>query len=682
METPSSSSGSDRTRGVSVGVEARSVSEGGSAGPVFAVQGFGAENPSVIEKDGLGASIRREAERKPAVHQRRNMKAETRSTMDDERHVLYPVARAVLLVVVGIVGMNVCTVGRAQSQASDRPVSEPKWRLVLDGDRDSWPGQRPSVPLDSIRAVGRTVVEKLRRNGYYYAQVDSAVVDTTSARVEVQVYAQRGPRVTIGNLQIVGAEAVPRAELRRLMDTREGGILDPRRLEADLQAVMDRYEEAGRPLVQIQVEETRIDTASSPRLQVTLHVNEGPSLWLKRIDVPDDARTSPGLVARLAHLARGDSLRNYDPEDVRESLEESSLFQSVEAPELQVEADGGAILHVPVEEASPGAFDLALGYLPPSDGREEGQLVGSGHLLLEHLFGGGRRIDLKLDRRPGQTSLFDLSVSDPYIFGMPFRVTGEFQGEQRDSTYGERTYGLDAGYEVGEAFEVTGGVSREVLNPGSAGARLRGERQRIPRARTLFYGLGLRYEAVDRVVNPRRGLRLDVEMEQGYKRRTFQQVVAEGDTTREQQSLRQERLRGTMRFFVPIFDRQVFVAGGDGAVLRSRDYDRGDLFRMGGAESLRGYDEDRFLGNVTVRGLLEYRLQLDRRSYAYVFGDVGYVERPALADSRAMTSWHPGYGVGLQLGTELGLITTSYALNPEAGGPAGGRIHFGLSVGL
>jgi outer membrane translocation and assembly module TamA len=137
-----------------------------------------------------------------------------------------------------------------------------------------------------------------------------------------------------------------------------------------------------------------------------------------------------------------------------------------------------------------------------------------------------------------------------------------------------------------------------------------------------------------------------------------------------------------VRGFVPLFERQVLVLGGDASVLRSRAYDRSDLFRFGGAASLRGYDEDRFLGNVAARGLLEYRLRLDRRSYAYAFGDLGYVARPALGEAPSTRDWHPGYGVGLQLQTAIGRIRTTYALNPEVATPVDGRIHFGLSVGL
>jgi len=608
------------------------------------------------------------------------MQAGGRFAMIEENGPLYITMWAMLLAASGLLGIGTAY---AQSREAASPVgSTPDWHLILDGERADWPGEPPTAPLDSVRHVGQVLLDRLQEDGYYYAQVDSVVLDTTSTTPAVRLYAERGPRVVVGHLRIEGAEAVASTELRRLMDTEEGEPLDPQRLEADVAALLDRYEADGRPLAQIRMTETRLDTASPPRLRLTLRVDEGPSLWLRRIEVPDEARTSPGLLARLANLRIGDPLTNYDPTTIRESLLESPFFESVGRPELTVTEDGGATLRLPVDESPPGSFDLVVGYLPPGPSRSGGQLVGNGQLSLKHLFGGGRRFDLKLDRRPGQTSIFDLSMSDPYIFGLPFRVTGTFRGEQRDSTYGERQVGLDAGYELGGDLELSGSLSREVTEPGRAGARLRSGRQRIPRSHTLFYGLGLRYESVERRSNPRRGLRVSAEVEQGQKERTVRRVTPEQDTVRNRQSLQQERLRGLVRGYLPLADRQVVMVGGDGSMLRSREYDRSDLFRFGGAESLRGYDEDRFLGTVTARGLVEYRLLVDRQSYVYTFLDVGYVARPGLGGTSPTEDWHPGYGLGLQLQTAIGRITTTYALNPEVSTPVDGRIHFGVSVDL
>ena len=557
-----------------------------------------------------------------------------------------------------------------------------QWQLVLDGKRAAWPDTVSTAPIENLPSVGQRVLRHLRQQGYYYATLDSATVDTSATPPFVRLYVHRGPQVRIGTLRIEGDSAVSADELRALMETEEGDPLRPARLEADIQALLDRYESAGRPLAQIRVAETRLSTEGMPTLRVTLRINEGPALWLKRIEVPDDARTSPELLAHLADLEMGAPLRDYDPKALRRRLEAHEMFQAVGAPQLRVAADGGTVVRIPVEEAAPGAFDFVLGYLPPSQTRDSGQLVGTGHLLLKHLFGGGRTAEFTLDRRPGRTSIFDVSLSDPYLFGLPLRVGGHFRGEQRDSTYGERVYALNGGYRLGNGLELTATLSREVVRPGPAGTQFLDNRQQIPRSTTLFYGAGVRYEQVDRPQNPRRGLSVDIQFSQGRKERRLRRITATGDTTRISDSFRQERLQGRVRAYLPLFDRQVLAVGGDGSVLLSRDYDRSDLFRLGGATSLRGYDEDRFLGNVVARGLVEYRLQLDRASYAHAFIDLGYVARPALEATSATQGWHPGYGLGVRLQTAIGRISATYALNPEVQSPANGRVHLGLSVGL
>ena len=598
------------------------------------------------------------------------------------RHVVYPTVGAVLLVLVGLFCSGGLRRAAAQTAAPAPETEAAQWHLVLDGTRAAWPDTVATAPIDSLQAVGRRVLRHLRRDGYYHATLDSASVDTSSAGPDVRFYARRGPQVRVGTLRLRGDSAVPATELRALMETEEGAPLRPDRLEADIHRLLDRYEEAGHPLAQIRVAETMAPAAERAALRVTLQIDEGPALWLRRVEAPDDARATPELLAYLAGLEENKSLRGYDPDAIQRRLQAHDLFETVGPPQLRVADDGGAVLQIPIEEAPPGAFDAVLGYLPASQTRDSGQLVGSGHLVLQHLFGGGRRAEFALDRRPGRTSIVDVSVADPYLFGRPVRLAGRFRGEQRDSTYGERVYELEGGYRLGNGLELTATLSREAVRPGPAGTPVRGARQHIPRATTLFYGVGVRYRQLDRSRNPRRGVSLNVQLSQGRKERRLRRVAASGDTTRVSDSFRQERLRGRVRTYLPLFDRQVFVAGGDGSVLLSRDYDRSDLFRLGGATSLRGYDEDRFAGNVVARGLVEYRLQLDRASYAHAFFDLGYVARPGLGATTATQGWHPGYGLGMRLQTALGRISASYALNPQVQSPANGRVHLGLSVGL
>ncbi len=61
----------------------------------------------------------------------------------------------------------------------------------------------------------------------------------------------------------------------------------------------------------------------------------------------------------------------------------------------------------------------------------------------------------------------------------------------------------------------------------------------------------------------------------------------------------------------PLLRRQVLVVGGDAWVLRADGFDEADLFRIGGATSLRGYDEEQFRARTAARAVAEVRYQVD-----------------------------------------------------------------------
>ena len=137
----------------------------------------------------------------------------------------------------------------------------------------------------------------------------------------------------------------------------------------------------------------------------------------------------------------------------------------------------------------------------------------------------------------------------------------------------------------------------------------------------------------------------------------------------------------TGRLYRPTFQRQVLAVGVDASVLLSDVFDESDLFLFGGANSLRGYDEDQFRASTAIRALVEYRILLETLSYAYLFFDLGYLETPGTFEVPSSKGWYPGFGLGMQFQTRVGLINTSYAMN-DSDGVSNGRIHIGLSFGL
>lgn len=593
-------------------------------------------------------------------------------------HSLWPCARTTLLMGVTLTLCFKSVQAQAPEAIANAATAPVSWHLVVDGRKTSWPVET-AYPLDSLHVAAHAALLSLQRAGYYFARIDSMQVDRNSTPTQVRLYATRGVEVEVGEVVLRGATALDSTTLLQQMNTRPGRRLDAAQLEADLAAILLRYEQAGFPLAQVQIADLSLIPDNPPRLYLVLTIDEGRSLTLKGVVVEGKGRTRAGYVARVAGLRMGQSLTHYDPDAIRGRLEATTFFKSIGTPELIVEADSLATLRIPLEEEAPGAFDLVLGYLPAA-GNGTGSLVGNGHLLLRNLFGQGRLLSMKLNRLPGQVSSLNARVADPYIAGLPLRMEARFNGVQQDSTYGKQQYGLQAGLQLASGFEAFGTLSRELTKPGQAGVRLINGRQRIARSEALFYGFGVRFERIDRRFNPRHGLFVETNLEQGRKSRSARIAQPEGDPIEERTSLRQERLRLEARGFLPTFARQVLALGGEGAVLLSDVYDASDLFRFGGAASLRGYDEERFLGRAVARAFIEYRYQLDRTSYGFIFFDLGYVETPAFETTLETRGFYPGYGLGAQVGTDLGLVKLSLAANPED--PAAVRAHLGLSIGL
>ncbi|GAB5521577.1 MAG: BamA/TamA family outer membrane protein [Rhodothermales bacterium] len=575
-----------------------------------------------------------------------------------------------------IVGACTLLFGRGfEAMAQDAaPTSSAShmWTVVVDG-RTEAADLRPTLTADSLATAASLVLERWHREGYLLAQIDSlrAAPDVTD---RTYIYLHAGPAVRVANVTFEGSPALDLDALRPQLATRPGRRFEAATLEDDLAYLLRTFDAAGYPLASVQVSGFELTAADPPELRLTLRLDAGGTLNIGQVQLDGAERSQVGYVRRITGIRPGRSVATVDPQTITQRLMETGFYREVGAVQLAQQADGAALVTIPLVEEPPGIFDLVFGLLPAGEGGGV-NFVGSGHLELRNMLGGGRIVGLKLDRLPGQRSELDVRARDPFVLGSPVLAEVSFRGTQEDSTFQQQHYGAEVGLRIGDGLEALASIQRERTTPGGTPGL-----SNVPRSSTQFVGLGMRYRKMDQPFNPRRGLSAEVRFERGRKSRTVS-TLQDGQTVREQQSLRQERLTARVRSYVPTLRRQVGVLGLDGRALGSNVYDLSDLFRFGGAQTLRGYDEQRFLGRFVARGLAEYRYQLDRLSYAYAFFDIGYVVRPAFDEQPEQSGWYPGYGFGIQFSTGVGVVNASYAINTEEG-PTSGRVHVGLSFGL
>ena len=551
------------------------------------------------------------------------------------------------------------------------------WSIYVDGERD--PAYQQTAPLDSMQFIVDRVIAAQQEEGYYNASLDSLYLSENASPPVVDLYFHRGDVFLVERIVFAGLQYEREERLLDLMDTRRGRPLDPEILNSDIDRILRLYERSGYPFAKMRVGEFTTSTESG-EMYITLHVEEGQRMRVNDLLLVGIRRTRKAYIEYLADIRQGEWL-DRELDDMYRDIEAAQVFSRFDPIEVIRVTDDEIMLVINAEEDQPGVFDIVLGYQPPSDNTAASGFVGNGHLDLRSLFGMGRRISLRLNRLPGQISTLNAQYADPYFWGLPFSLEAGFDGIQQDSTYSQQIYKGALGYRLGNGFDAFATLKRETTRPGQAGIALINGIQRIPRSEVTFWGFSLRYMRLDRAMNPRAGFHMTTSLEGGRKKRSASTIDLNGDSTNTTIAVRQQRLEVITRLYRPLFDRSVFVLGTDTRILVSSEFDTSDLFRFGGAQSLRGYDEERFRGRIVHRSLLEMRYILDRNSYAYLFFDVGYIDRPATPDLEKEQGFFPGYGLGIQFESGIGLINTSLALSTQDN-PSQAKVHVGLSLGL
>ena len=523
-----------------------------------------------------------------------------------------------------------------------------------------------------VNADVASLIQRYHEEGYYFATVIPIppVFSSDSANVNVGFSIDEGEQTRIGTIEFEGNTAFTRDEILQVLETHPGGFLDTKTLERDIDALLTRYERLGYPFAGVSVEEvTRYREESASKLRVVLHFDEGEKVTIDEIHVAGNKETSEHVIVRESGIRPGDY---YDQErigKIPQRLNRMNIFSRVDEPEFFVKKSGSGGLLLSVQEGNTNTFDGILGYVPASNTDAQGYVMGLVNVTMRNLFGTARKLNVHWQRDDQRSQELAAQYVEPWVADLPVDASALFQQRQQDTTYVRRAFELKADVHVSDAFTVGGIFDQENVIPSSSlsGAVL-------SNSRTVTTGLELRYDSRDDVFSSTNGVNYRSDYQFGNKT-----ILGEPADSSSRNSFTVQKVSFDAEFFVQPFLRQVVAFGVHGRQLTSDDIDIGNLYRFGGATTLRGYRENQFLGSRVGWTNTEYRFLLARRSYFLVFFDTGYYYLPG-DDAKGISSIEHlkyGYGLGIRLESSLGNIGVSFALG-EGDSFSQGKIHIGL----
>lgn len=519
----------------------------------------------------------------------------------------------------------------------------------------------------------QVVLQFYQSYGYLDAQAELRAVSysSDSSFVEITIGIAEGHQSVLARIEADGNHEFSTSDVLNQFDLKPGDVLVESALERDIANLLERYERRGFPFTRCAV--AGVTHRSGPdidSLDVALQIHEGERVTIEEIRVEGNKETDASVVVREMRVHMGDLFNPTKLEAVKPRLTRLNIFSSVSEPELYLRNGKGGLL-VKVQEGRTSTFDGVIGYIPGTAAGQAGYVTGLASISMRNLFGTGRKLSFRWQREDRFSQELGLRYLEPWLLGVPANIGGGFLQRQQDTSYVRRVFDLKGELMFSEELSISLLFSSENVIPSSDSTILRAFR-----SSTTTFGGEILYDTRDDNYSPTSGTRYRTDYQYGRKRTSN---IPTALVSRVPQRTTVQKFSLDLDVFLSPFQRQVVAVGFHGRELRSGQLEESEMFRLGGARTLRGYRESQFIGSRVAWMNTEYRFLLARRTFVYGFIDNGYYLRPA-DDVRSIPrsdSFKLGYGIGVQLETGLGNIGVSFALG-EGDTFTTGKIHFGL----
>jgi len=294
--------------------------------------------------------------------------------------------------------------------------------------------------------------ELLRRfylsDGFADFAILSAVAELTPNRKDffLTFTIEEGRRYRFGNINI-------EANLR---DLNTDDISDELRIEKDdwyninaidktISKLTDKVSQLGHAFIDIRPRITR--DRNKKTIDVTFEVNEGPRVFVERIEIIGNVRTQDKVIRREFQLIEGDAFNSSKLRRSRQRIQNLGFFESINVERMQGSAKDKAIVKVDVQEQSTGQLTFGAGFSSSAG------IMGDIGISEKNFLGQGQEVALKL-RIASLASEIDLSFTEPYFLDREIRAGFDVFHMTRDlqdtSSYNTKNtgFGLRAGYKI------------------------------------------------------------------------------------------------------------------------------------------------------------------------------------------------------------------------------------------
>lgn len=383
---------------------------------------------------------------------------------------------------------------------------ETAWWRFLSSD-DTYDPDRLTLDRELLRRFYLT-------DGYADFRVLSANAELTPNRKEffITFAVDEGERYQFGDIKVnARLRDLKSEQLAETIEIEKGDWYDITIVDKLIDDLTQRVGELGFAFVDVRPRVSR--DRESKNINVTFEVNEGPRVFVERIEISGNVRTIDEVVRREFRIVEGDAFNSAKIRRSKQRIGDLGFFDKIDVQQIPGSAPDKAIIKVEVEEKSTGQISVGAGF-----SSSVGPL-GDFSIREKNFLGHGQDLSLKLQIAATRSQI-NLAFTEPYFLGREIRAGFDVFHVQQDlqdvSSFDmKRTgFGLRAGYPISDDLSQNWDyrLRRSVINDIDSSAS-----QLIRDANGTNFlsqvGHGISYNKLDSNLNPTSGFTVNLRSE-------------------------------------------------------------------------------------------------------------------------------------------------------------------------
>lgn len=480
----------------------------------------------------------------------------------------------------------------------------------------------------------------------------------------------------VQGVDITGNESISTGDLKKLITVTPGTVLNTSVVSKNIADINAAYGNKG--YMMSRVSEVSIDDKGILHLGISeAHIED--------IQLRGNNKTKNKVIMRELRFKKGDIFNKETASRSIQRVYNTGYFEDVNVRLLQGKKNSNDIIvEIDVVEQKTGTVTIGAGY-SDSDG-----LVGILGLSETNLRGTGDKVSINWEfgGHTDTTRNYIFSYTHPYLNDAGDSIGFSlFDRESEYDDYDEKGNSVAEYDKRTKGFNVTYGRARseyitDYLTLGTKDTKY------------TDYSSGLDYRNLDKLSlggNPR-------DEYTGYMNNNFgrtnsltwDHVFDNRDNVYDPTKGKRLAFSGTWAghgiggdfdYFKFTVENRLYYKVGRAHVIAVRlmggiatgDMPFGDMFTLGGADNLRGYEDDEFRGNKMYQATVEYRYPIAKKIQGVIFGDLGnaWGGTEHIPWYNSDNKIHYSGGLGFRITTPIGPVRLDYAV-----GSNGGKFHF------